>query len=348
MVLFLANFRIFHFTCRHMRYYLFASFLICLSIYSFSCKTVEDDFPTDLGHDYMRLEVGKFIEYEVDSIIYNPTGDSSVFSTKSYLRDVIVDTLLDNIGNVLYRTERYFKMDSLDNWQIQKVYTQSIQGNQGIKTIDNLRFIKLAFPILESNTWDPLVHIDPQTQMIVAGETLQPFKNGWRSRIHAVNEIDTVGNKEFNDVVQLREVKESNFTIEEILTIRDSIRNYTPEECDTLRINCFSPIEFRFSFEKYAKNVGLIFRERWILDSDKCQSDCNPLEIAYRECFDPCMEICLSSSTDSLTCEVNCNFVDCVNQYSNFIECTEECRVLPWVKKATKGFIMRMKIIRHN
>ncbi|MEO1258059.1 MAG: hypothetical protein AAFZ15_04655 [Bacteroidota bacterium] len=311
-----------------------------LTVFIFSCKTVEDNFDTDLGHDYLRLEVGKFIEYEVDSTIYDPTGDSTVFSTRSYLRDVIVDTLLNNVGDILYRTERSFRRDTLDNWQIQKVFTQSIEGNQGIQTIDNLRLIKLAFPIQEFNSWNPIVHIDPNTQIIVAGETLRPFlQDGiWRARILEAEIPDTVGNFSFDETITLREVNTTSYSFEEIQLNPDSLRTIEDD----------SPIELRVSHEKYAKGVGLVYRERWILDTDKCQQECNPLEINYLNCYDPCFNSCLANGSDSLSCETNCNFVDCVNQYSNFNDCRNFCEALPWVDKATKGFIMRMRAIRFN
>ena len=323
-----------------MSYFRFISAFCLFSVFVFACKTVADDFDTNLGHDYLRLEVGKFIEYEVDSTIYDPTGDSSVFYSKSYLRDLIVDTLSDNIGEVLYRTERYFRKDSLENWQFQKVFTQSIQGNQGIQTIDNLRFIKLAFPIQEFNTWNPIVHIDPNTQIIVAGETLRLFlQDGiWRARILEAEVPDTVGNFTFNESLTLREVNTTSYNFDEILLNPDSIRTIEDD----------SPIELRISHEKYAKGVGLVFRERWILDTDKCQQECNPLEINYLNCFEPCFASCLNSGSDSLSCVTNCNFVDCVNQYSNFNDCRNFCEALPWEQKATKGFIMRMRVIRHN
>jgi hypothetical protein len=79
-------------------------------------------------------------------MIYDPTGDSAVMKSRWFLRDVIIDTLRDNTDGLLYRTERFFRKDSTQQWQVQKVYTQSIQANQGIVTEDNLRFIKLVHP----------------------------------------------------------------------------------------------------------------------------------------------------------------------------------------------------------
>lgn len=299
--------------------YLLAAGLVWLSFDA--CKTTEDNFNTDLGHSYMALEVGHFVEYQVDSSIYDPTGDSTVSFSHSYLRDIIVDTLRDNIGNLLFRTERFVRKDTFENWEILKVFTQSIQGNQGIKTIDNLRYIKLAFPLQQFNSWDPLVHIDKSTQFIVAGETLEPFRNNvWRSRILSVNEPDTVGTLKYDEVLNLQEVD-------------------TDGE---------STIDLRISTEKYARDVGLIYKEQWILDTEKCQQECNPLEIAYNSCYEPCYSNCLAAgTTDSLQCDENC-INECITPFINFINCRDTCEALPWVDRATKGYIMTMSVVNHN
>ncbi|HHM21430.1 MAG TPA: hypothetical protein ENJ20_05340, partial [Bacteroidetes bacterium] len=201
-----------------MRTFPFASAIILVLTAWVSCKTVKDDFDTDPGHGYLALEMGKAIEYTVDSTIYDPTGDSAVFYTRSYLRDVIADTLRDNTGELLYLTERFFRKDSTAPWQIQKVYTQSISDNQGIVTKDNLRWIKLAFPIRQFNSWDALVHMDPDLQMIVAGETLQPFlqKGIWRARILSAGEPGHAGVFNFDKTLLVREVNTGGFEFDPV------------------------------------------------------------------------------------------------------------------------------------
>ena len=296
-----------------MRTYHYISLLLLVFVIVFSCKTVEDNFDRNLGYEYMGLEVGKYIIYQVDSTIFNPTGDSLKSVTNSYIKDEIIDTLRDNVGELLYKTERFIRQDTSAPWQIQKVFTQSIQANQGIVTIDNLRFIKLAFPIQVFNSWDPLVHIDQNTQAIVAGETLEPFRNGvWRSRILSADELDTIGTFQLDNVLNLREVD-------------------TSDE---------SPFDLRISYEKYAKGIGLVYRERRILDSQKCAEECQPFD----DQFDNCVNNCLAAgATDTLQCEN-----ECIEFSLLYNSCFDDCDALPWEEKAQKGYIMRMTIVDHN
>ena len=311
-----------------MRPYLYILFAMTIIL---SCKTVKDDFDTDLGHGYMALEVGRFIEYKVDSTIFDPTGDSLVQFTHSFIRDVIVDTLRDNIGSLLFKTERYHRKNNSAPWQVQKVYTQSIQGNQGIVTEDNLRYIKLAFPIQVFNSWNPIVHIDPFTQFIVAGETLEHFKNGnWRTRILSADEPDTIGSFGFEEVLTLREVNTGGYTFDE--NTNRVVEKNDPNDPSPL-------IELRNSYEKYANGIGLVFRERWVLDSQKCFEDCQPVNDMYNNC----LQECLMTTTDSVQCEINCQ-----SFLFDYNDCIDECNALPWDQKAQKGFIMRMTIIGHN
>ncbi len=194
-----------------------------------SCETTPDNYSADFGLEYFPLEVGKYIVYEVDSTIFDPTGDSMVFSTKTFVKEEISDTLLDNLGNTLYRVERFQRQADTLPWQIQKVLTLSVQNDQAIRTEDNLRFIKFGFPIRKNNTWNGLAHFDPSFIVTVAGESIEMFKN-WDYRIEAVDEPETIG----------------TFNLEEIVTLREA-----DDE---------SLIELRVSREKYAKGIGLLFQ----------------------------------------------------------------------------------------
>lgn len=275
-----------------------------------SCKTEEDPFEPDYGFEYFPLEVGKYIIYEVDSTIFDPTGDSLVSFSKTMMKEEIFDTLLDNLGNTLYRVERTERNMAGEPWQIKKVLTLSIQNNQGIRTEDNLRIIKLAFPLRRNNTWDGLVHFDAENLVAtVAGESIFPFKNWGNFRLEEVAEPDSIGNFFFDEVTTLREAEDENL------------------------------IELRVSREKYAKGIGLVYKEMRILDTQKCQEECQPLENALNQCISDCLQ----SGTDSTQCVSQCA------QFEIDLNiCQEDCNNLPWEEKAQKGFILTQTIIEHN
>lgn len=217
-------------------------FLLSLFCLAASCKEEADPFQADFGYEYFPLEVGKYLVYEVDSTIYDPTGDTAVFFSKTQVKEEIVDTLSDNLGNLLFKIERFERTADSLPWQVTKVFTATIQNDQAIRTEDNLRFIKMPFPPHDGASWDANIYFDPSVVVTVAGESVEMFK-GWSSRILDVGLPDTVGILQFPEVTTIRLADEENL------------------------------IELRRGFEKYAKGIGLIYRELWILDT-QCIEQC--------------------------------------------------------------------------
>ncbi|MBI1223670.1 MAG: hypothetical protein GC192_00410 [Bacteroidetes bacterium] len=207
-----------------------------------ACKKTKDDYSTELGLEYFPLEIGKFMEYEVDSTIFDPNGDTSVFYSRTFVKEEIIDTLSDNNGNVLYKIEHFERTADTLPWVIKKVLSVSIQENQAIRTEDNLRFIKLTFPVKKNANWDGNIHFDEGLIVTVAGETLEMFK-GWKYRIRQVDEPLSIGNFQFDETATVEEADNENL------------------------------IELRKSSAIYAKGIGLVYRELWILDT-QCIDNC--------------------------------------------------------------------------
>lgn len=220
----------------------FLAFGLLASLLLAACKQTPDDYSIEQGLEYFPLEVGKFIEYQVDSTIFDPTGDTAVFFSTTFVKEEIIDTLSDNNGNTLYKIEHFERAADTLPWTIRKVLTESIQGNQAIRTEDNLRFIKLVFPVKKSKSWDGNIHFNSGLIVTVAGETLEMFK-GWSYRVNTVNEPASIGTFQFDETTTVREADTENL------------------------------IELRRSTATYAKGVGLVYREVWILDT-QCIDDC--------------------------------------------------------------------------
>lgn len=220
--------------------YLFASMMLLLL---FSCKTEEDTFQIEnVGDEYFPLAIGQYAVYEMDSTIYDPNGMELVRQSMTQLREEIIDTLRDNNDNLVYKIEQFTRAADTLPWAIQNVYTTAIIDKQAQRTEENLKFIKLTFPVRDNRSWNGNVFIDEGTIVIVAGETIEMFK-GWDYRIKEVDLVDTLDNEIFEPVVLIEQADSDN------------------------------EIELRESFEKYAPNVGLIYRELRILDT-QCIEDC--------------------------------------------------------------------------
>jgi len=216
-----------------------------LSTLLLSCNQQElEDIPVDYGYEYYPLEVGRSWTYQVDSITFDPAvGGTAIDSFRTFLREVIVDTLLDAAGQTQYRVEQYYRRHDSLPWQISKVLTMAREERRALRTEDNLKFVKIPFPIKDADTWDGNQFFDEQTTFVlIRGEQVAMFKD-WAYSVLQEGKQAIIGDLEFEEVANLQNADDE------------------------------SQIERRYAIEQYAKNVGLIYRELEILDT-QCQVCC--------------------------------------------------------------------------
>lgn len=210
-----------------------------------SCGDDVIEDPIEFGYDYFPLEIGKYMIYDVDSTIYDIVGGNNVSVTVNSIqvKEEVTDSFPDNEGRTVFRIERFERNDENEEWRIKDVWTAAITERQAERTEENLRFIKLIFPVSENtNPWDGNRYIDENTVIPVAGESIFIFKN-WLYEYREIGTSLNVGPFTFDDVVEVYQADEENF------------------------------IELRRSYEYYAKGVGLVNRKIWILDT-QCIEPC--------------------------------------------------------------------------
>lgn len=192
-------------------------------------------------HNYYPLSVGKYVEYTVDSVLYDfgSAGGISRDSTRTWVREEITDTFSDNAGRLLFRIERFERNNDSLPWQLKQVLSAGQSNSQAIRTENNLRFLKLVFPFYRNTRWDGNLWIDPYVEIEVAGERIRPFAN-WQYNVDALDIPAQIGSFSFDSILVVTEVDQTN------------------------------AIERRLSRSTYAKHIGLVHREQWILDSQYC------------------------------------------------------------------------------
>ena len=218
---------------------------LALGIFFGACSKQSDQQfipinPAD-QHAYYPLSVGKYVEYTVDSVLYDfaLTGGTSRDSIRTWVREEITDTFTDNLGQPLFRIERFERKSDTSPWQLKQVLAAGQSNTQAIRTENNLRFLKLVFPFYRNTKWDGNLWIDPYLEIEVAGERIRPFTN-WQYKIDAMDIPAQIGTFAFDSVLVVNEVDQTN------------------------------AIERRLSRSTYAKHIGLVSREQWILDSQYC------------------------------------------------------------------------------
>lgn len=229
---------------------LFIALGLCCIFQCSDRKTADYVLDPAQQYAYFPLKIGKYVDYTVDSIVYDFSSSgsgTSKDSSRTWVREMITDTLRDNTGALVYVVERAEKTQFSDNWQIKYINTASLNNAQAVRTEDNLRFLKLVFPMDRRTTWNGNYWIDPTREIAIAGERMRPFNN-WNYTVDSIDVAKNIGTFAFDSVLVVTEV------------------------------NANTTFERRLSRAHYAKHVGLVQREQWILDSQYCNQSPAPTD----------------------------------------------------------------------
>ena len=228
------------------------AFVVLLLTGASACRERMVQTPLLVAKDqyaYFPLETGRYIDYTVDSLIFdfNASGGTTIDTVRVYVREMVGDTFRDLTGLLMYQMERYERAHPDDPWTIKHVWSAGRTETQAIRTENNQRFLKLVFPMEPRTRWNGNLWIDDQQEIEIAGEPIRPFAN-WRYQVDEIDVFGSVGIFNFDSLLTVTEVDENNI------------------------------IERRWSVAQYAKNIGLVRREQWILDSQYCNKNPVPAD----------------------------------------------------------------------
>lgn len=140
-----------------------------------SCKKEDKKVTVNLGYIYFPTNVGHYIIYDVDSI--NKDCFTGVL-TKGYyqIKEIIESLFYDNANRPTLRIERYRK-DSTNHpeWTIYNVCTANLTATTEERCENNVRYIKLVFPIKKGKNWNGNAMNTEREEDYQYIETNQPF-----------------------------------------------------------------------------------------------------------------------------------------------------------------------------
>jgi len=106
----------------------------------------------DLGYGYFPRTVGTWIEYQVDSSWRDE--ELGLADTVSYrLKEKVVEAYIDPAGRTAYRIHRFI-LNADDQWVIRDVWTSIADGYYAEVTEENIRRLKMSFPVDNGRKWD--------------------------------------------------------------------------------------------------------------------------------------------------------------------------------------------------
>lgn len=223
------------------RKFLLAGILaIAISSFISSCRkqTVNND--TVQTKAYFPLELGKYVDYAVDSTIYS-SFDCTVRETHWLLRYTVADTFSTEDTQRAYRIEiRQRKADS-SSWQTQGNVLVIPTENTLEYLQSNLKFIKLIFPVVDGLYWNGNSYINTDDQDYA-------YFSNWVYTYANVGQPYNTGLANFDNTVTVNQADQS-------LNTDDGPDAYSYRT---------------FAKEVYAKNVGMVYREltHWVQQPD--------------------------------------------------------------------------------
>ncbi len=215
----------------------FSIFLTVAGLLTACSKSELDAYDnTRLGLDYYPVDIGASWVYAVDSILFKLRGTVVEDSSHAFLREEVADSFRNATHQLVYRIDLFYTRDTALGWDLIGNHFLEKSNTSLVKREGGLDFTKLIFPVETYSSWNGNSRIHPRTQISVNGEILEPYAD-WNYVYNYKDKAEVSGGKSYESVCKVTEVDDENL------------------------------IEKRYSVALYAKNVGLISREVWLLDT---------------------------------------------------------------------------------
>ena len=220
--------------------------LLILVVVTFTnCKKTVHYPATSLTDYFITLKVGKYITYRLDSLNFYYYGQLDTVT--SYLaKDSVESSFVDGAGNTAWNVTRYLSDTTGQNWYAGETYTVTPSTQRIEMTEQNLRFIKLAFPMDQGFSWSGNTYLPyaPYKDFFDFSDDSHLSLGNWNYTYQSVNKAFTVG----------------SFHLDNTLTVT--------QENDSINVPITDPNSFAsrtYWSETYAKHLGLVYRhtEMW-------------------------------------------------------------------------------------
>ncbi len=218
---------------------LFLLVLIITSLFFSACKKTDNFSPASIS-DYNLQTPGKYIIYRLDSLLYVNFG--TIDTVVSYFaKDSVDGPVSDSLGRPGFRIFRFLRKNETDPWVPDNTFLTVPTRNRIELIENNLRYIKLQAPISNGFSWKGNAYLD--TYDINIGTT-----NVMDFNLTYLDDWDYMYANLYQPLILGSLPLDSTITVNE----RDDVIG------DTADVNSYS--ERNYSIEKYAKGIGLVYR----------------------------------------------------------------------------------------
>lgn len=202
-----------------------------------ACKKENETFVSAPISEYAPLEVGKYIVYQLDSFVFLPFGTRD--TTISYqVKYTVSKAIKDNVGRDGFLVKRHIRKTAAAAWKEDNSFQVFNTGDTYEFTDNNLKFVNLVSPVKENFSWKGNSYLPDYPYP--AYDFTSAFTADWDYIYQDVEQPLTLGALNFDNTVTVLQ--------------RDEVFG-DPAIPGT----AFA--EKTYSIEKYAKGVGLVYKD---------------------------------------------------------------------------------------
>ena len=205
-----------------------------------SCKDEDPLVIIPQDYNYFPLEYGQWIIYDMDSTVHldiddtTNQPDTSIAYYRYQVREIIDSSFIDGEGELAYRILRETRLNDTLPWSFLNIWTCKRNAHSAQRIEDNIRFVKLSFPISDNVSWN--------------GNAFNNFPEE-EYMFESIHQPYTAGSLTFDSTVTVLQ--------EEFISLINRI----------------------IRREKYARHVGLVFRQRDSLNINGLGETLNGIEV---------------------------------------------------------------------
>jgi hypothetical protein len=210
------------------------------------CEKEKDNRVYDAPATFFPSQIGKYIRYQLDSTrIVNFGQDKEVVSYQA--KDVVEGTSTDLLGRPCLRVVRYLRPLNSTNEQdwVTNISYEIIPGDNYVEVYENnLRFVKMQGPVKDGRSWIGNGYLPDEPFSKYEFSAAMNIKS-WEYAFEEVNASEEFNSKTYDSTVTITQIDDSsNIPVD----------------------NPFKPGQRLKWVEKYAKNIGLIYKDVIILE----------------------------------------------------------------------------------
>jgi len=220
----------------HMRKAFFA--LIMLAFFSACSKT--ETISTLSINELIPLQVGKYITYRLDSLVFVNVGKTQEIH-KYRIKHLIESKTTDNLNRPAWLVRTYIN-DTLGSgpWVPSGVYIITAVDKRVEVNENNLRVIKIQLPAKEGFSWKGNTYLPNRPYNPDYPISIDGNMSLWDFTYDIIDTKQRIGTADIENVTTITHINES-------------------ENYPLIKDTSFASREL--SLEKYAKNIGLVYRE---------------------------------------------------------------------------------------